>query len=194
MAKTEARRIVCAIHKQAKNLRELLLQLRDRTGWKALGYDTWAACCEKEFGYSKSQANRLIKTQQVGEQVAHTCAASPNVRQSIELARLPDNQQSDCWQDYADDCDMQDTTPTAAGLREKVELYLADNVEPDLGDDEPEDYIDVEPEPEDEPPDPSARFKALIEPAIIDALEATGIAPILAAVVLENLADDLRDK
>ena len=142
MTKTQARRLVDQIRSDVRDLAAKLRELRDRLGWKALDYDSWAACVKEEFGYSKRWANLQIAALKVRGQVGTMVPTpSPNggampERHARELARLPDDQQAECHQDYQEECEAADVKPTAAGLREKVDLWLADN--------EP---VDVESEP-----------------------------------------------
>jgi hypothetical protein len=49
MTQEQARQRVNAINSGINNLRMQILDFHDREGWKALGYDSWTACVEKEF-------------------------------------------------------------------------------------------------------------------------------------------------
>jgi hypothetical protein len=86
----QARRLCEKIARQAENLRELLLQLRDGQGWLALGYASWASCCEEEFGYSKQHANRLIKAEEINRQVEPMGSIPLSERQARELGKVPE--------------------------------------------------------------------------------------------------------
>ena len=130
---SEVHRLVKQIKQKAGELAEAIRKLRDSNGWKVLGYATWAECCEAEFGYSKRHANRLIQSQQVIEQVGHMCPSQPNDRQASELARLPEEQRADCWQDYVEECETAGEKPTAAGLRAMVDVWAGDNEPVDVG-------------------------------------------------------------
>jgi len=55
------------------------------------------------------------------------CPSQPNDRQASELARLPEEQRADCWQDYVEECQQSNEQATAAGLRALVDLWLADD-------------------------------------------------------------------
>ena len=182
---TEARRLVDQIREHAENLRGLLVRLRDGDGWKALGYDTWAACCEEELGYTKRHANYLIQTEKVKDQVGEVSPTQPRDSHAAELARLPEDQRADCWQDYTEECEAEGEKPTAAGLREKVDVWRADNEPPDP------DVIDVEPEPSPEPAnEEDARIVRIRE--LGDHL-AREKGPAVAAAILENIAAEIRN-
>jgi len=60
MDEKEARGIVNRINARMTDVRNDLIELEDREGWKALGYDGWRACVEKEFGKSASYLYRQL--------------------------------------------------------------------------------------------------------------------------------------
>jgi len=186
ISKAEARRLVDEIREHAEGLRGLLVRLHDGEGWRALGYDTWAGCCQEELGYTKRYANYLIQAERVQERVGTIVPeASVPEAQARELTRLPEDQQGPCWQDYQEECVDQGEKPTAAGLREKVGVWSADNEPPDIDGD----VIDVEPEP---PPHDGedARIARIRELAGQLARE-KGAA--VAAAILENVAEEIRN-
>jgi hypothetical protein len=49
MTAEEARGCIEQIHANFQDTREVLLELWERDGWEALGYDSWRACATKEF-------------------------------------------------------------------------------------------------------------------------------------------------
>lgn len=44
-----------------ESARQLLLDLKDGDGWKALGYKTWSACIKGEFGQHRSTIHRQLQ-------------------------------------------------------------------------------------------------------------------------------------
>jgi hypothetical protein len=50
MTMEEARACVERVKGGIEQMRRDLLELREREGWKALGYDSWRACAVAEFG------------------------------------------------------------------------------------------------------------------------------------------------
>ena len=50
MTEEEARTCVEQINQNLANVRALLLELHEREGWRALGYDSWSQCVQAEFG------------------------------------------------------------------------------------------------------------------------------------------------
>lgn len=163
-------------------------------------FGTFEDYCQERWGFSKSRAYQLIDASKTQENV-HNCGqnAPTNEAQARELARLPDEQQAGCWKDYAEECEADDVRPTAAGLREKVDLWKADNEPPDL-DPEP-DTIDVDPEPVEpaEKPTAPAGAGSILKDRLIKVYAAwmtdTPFASdVVGASVLENLAMDLRNE
>lgn len=98
MNKTEAKAAVEQIHAAAVTAGELLLEFREREGWKALGYESFKQCCEKEFAEiygNRSNVYRLITQAEVTENVSHVRDSGLPVpmRQAKALAALsPDKQ------------------------------------------------------------------------------------------------------
>lgn len=68
MSEIEARACVDRIKALTEDVAALLLDLRDRDGWQALGYESWQECIQAEFHMSRSYAHRLINAHLV-EQV-----------------------------------------------------------------------------------------------------------------------------
>jgi hypothetical protein len=60
MGEDEARTCVAAIRAHLDGARKLLLDLYERRGWVSLGYPSWRACVEAEFGWGKSHAYRQL--------------------------------------------------------------------------------------------------------------------------------------
>ena len=90
LTKLQAQRLVKEIVSDAKGLASKLRELRDRLGWKALDYDSWAVCVKEEFGYSKDWANKQIAALKVRGRVNTTVStpspdggAMPDVRGQV---------------------------------------------------------------------------------------------------------------
>lgn len=114
MPKSEAQALVQQIRDRAEDLASLLAELRDRKGWKALGYDSWALCCEEEFHYSRQHANRLIGAREVRARLESTGSTIPE-RHIRELNCVPEDQQAEV---YEEACERSGGKPTAAVVRE----------------------------------------------------------------------------
>ncbi|MBT9098426.1 hypothetical protein KFZ76_11980 [Methylovulum psychrotolerans] len=79
-------------HNSLKNLqsvaRKILLEIRDRKGWKALGYSSFAEYGEKEFGYDQTYIYRLAKAEEVQKTINSPLGELPETHLR-ELGRLP---------------------------------------------------------------------------------------------------------
>ena len=60
MSVEEARACIDRIKAQAEEIAVTLIDLRDREGWRALGYATWQDCLRREFNMSRQRAHQLI--------------------------------------------------------------------------------------------------------------------------------------
>lgn len=60
MTREEAQQHVDAIHVAASNIGRHLLEIKQREGWRALGYETWTAFLIKEFSYSRKHLYELM--------------------------------------------------------------------------------------------------------------------------------------
>lgn len=65
MTEAEARACVDAICKAVDDVRARLLELHERQGWKALGYDSFAACVSAEFGQSKARLYQQLQAARI---------------------------------------------------------------------------------------------------------------------------------
>lgn len=77
MTVDEARRTVEQIKSGLENVRVLALDLQDREGWRALGYESWRACVSAEFGKSEAYLYRLADAARIDQIVSPTGENSP---------------------------------------------------------------------------------------------------------------------
>jgi hypothetical protein len=82
---SEARRLTDEVKREAKTLWHKLVELYDGGAHTALGYSSWQAYCETEFGFGRSQSYRLLEAGRVAELVPH---GGMNECQARELAPL----------------------------------------------------------------------------------------------------------
>lgn len=101
MTPQEARACVDDINNNLRNTRALLLDLYEREGWKALGYDSWRACVVGEFGKHQSYLYRQL------EAAKAEIAISPKGENSVgsiperhlrPLTSLPPDEQREVYQ------------------------------------------------------------------------------------------------
>lgn len=76
LSAAEARGLVDQIRANLDSARGLLLELYNREGWRALGYDSWRACVVAEFAGSQAYLYRELVTAQVEVNVFSTCEIS----------------------------------------------------------------------------------------------------------------------
>ncbi len=66
LSETQAREMVMQINGHAAEIGRLLIELRDREGWRALGYDTWTAFLRsRELDISRAHLYRLLHQAEV---------------------------------------------------------------------------------------------------------------------------------
>jgi hypothetical protein len=82
---SEARRLTDEVKRDAEELWRKLVELYNGGAHTALGYSSWQAYCETEFGFGRSQSYRLLDAGRVAELVPH---GGMNERQARELAPL----------------------------------------------------------------------------------------------------------
>lgn len=90
MTAPEARRAVEAIRGHMAEARKQLFDLETRQGWRALGYESWAACVRSEFGASMSQLYRQLKAAKIEQALEGEIGAIPE-RHLRHLAPLLDD-------------------------------------------------------------------------------------------------------
>lgn len=69
MDANEARECINKIRSSAAEIGRLLLNLKTRKGWKALGYRTWTDCLEREFPHSRKHLYEFMKAAPVIEAI-----------------------------------------------------------------------------------------------------------------------------
>lgn len=77
MDQAEARATVDAIKGHMDSARKLLLDLEEREGWKALGYASWRACAQAEFGQSSAQVYRLLTAAKIEQAIDSPIGENP---------------------------------------------------------------------------------------------------------------------
>ena len=91
----EARELCKKIVAHAETLRENMATLRDGKGWVALGYESWSACLEAEFGYTPQHANYLLRMANVKADVGRISSISLNDHQAHELEKVPEDRREE---------------------------------------------------------------------------------------------------
>lgn len=79
MTPEEARKRVTVINSGINNLRMQILDFHDREGWKALGYESWTACVEKEFEQSRRQVFYQLQAAQIEKNINDSAKSQCNI-------------------------------------------------------------------------------------------------------------------
>ena len=118
MTREEAVSCVAAINSGLDDLYKLVQRLHDGRGWESLGYDSWSACVNGEFPFSRQRAHQLLQHAQVQQNLSTIVDTFPaNEAQSRPLAPLPPEQQREAWTAAVE---ASDGKPTAADVKEAV--------------------------------------------------------------------------
>lgn len=97
MDKEEAQRTVGKINACAGEMGRLLLDLKQREGWRALEYNTWTECLENEFVYSRNRLYEFMRSAPVMERL-QSVGYSINTDQALALNKLPESIQQPVYE------------------------------------------------------------------------------------------------
>lgn len=104
-------------------VREAVLDLHERRGWEALGYESWRECVTAEFPQSESYLYRELTAARVERNLSPMGEIHINERCARVLAKLKDPKEQVLA--YTEACELAlDGTPTAAILAEVVGAML----------------------------------------------------------------------
>jgi hypothetical protein len=109
-----------AIHGVA---RSMLLEMRDRKGWKALGYSSFSEYGEQEWGYTQGYISKLATAANIQEKLNIPMGISDiPTRQLIPLNQVPDDIKKQIW----DEVNEENKVVTAKLIEQAVAKYKAD--------------------------------------------------------------------
>lgn len=113
LAAEHARAIVAAIKERVHEIRELVLELHEREGWRSLGYSSWRECVTGEFEGSKTHLYRQLQAALIEREIipfsendadpefspmGEKPGAIPE-RQLRPLAELPEGHRKEAWEE-----------------------------------------------------------------------------------------------
>ena len=105
MTTEEARQCIEQINDNLKDTRDLLLELWQREGWKALGYNSWRACVTKEFRGKQAYLYYQLAAAKVERNISTLVENAEDVkigsipeRHLRPLASLPPHQQPGAYE------------------------------------------------------------------------------------------------
>ena len=91
MTEFEARETVRRIRAGIEGIGELLIELDDHEGWRALGYPSWRECVQNELGCGKTYEYDRMRAARINLELSAIAETLPaNEAQARELARIPD--------------------------------------------------------------------------------------------------------
>ena len=105
MTAIEARLLVQRINDQLNTLADDIWELKDREGWRALGYSTFRECAMAEFNFGQSRVYQLLAHAKAVHNIttfSTTVEKVPlpkNERQTRPLADLLPEQQAPAWRE-----------------------------------------------------------------------------------------------
>lgn len=123
MTRDEAERSNLAIKAGILSIRALLLDMRDRKGWKALGYESFDAYGRDELGYEKQHLYRLATAAEVEKSISVSNWIQNNIPESQlrPLAPLSDEERRQVWEEATARAEEESRKLTAKMVQEAVE-------------------------------------------------------------------------
>lgn len=124
-----------AKHTELKSIhsiaRTMLLEMRDRKGWLALGFESWADYAIKEWGYSENYLNRLANAARIQSVVVPIGTNEIPESHTRELANLPTD---DAMREVYDRVIAENEKVTAKAIQDAVAEWKAkhDAIQHDL--------------------------------------------------------------
>lgn len=116
-----------AKHNELKSLqgaiRLLLLEMRDRKGWKALGYGSWEQYGELEWGFTRQHLNRLATSAYIQNLVEPLGSNEIAETHLPPLTSLPDDVKIEIWQQVKSEHEK----ITAKVVQDAVDKWKAKN-------------------------------------------------------------------
>jgi|BarGraIncu00222A_1022003.scaffolds.fasta_scaffold48584_1 hypothetical protein len=122
----EARECADRICANMNNVRHLVLELYEREGWTALGYESWRECVVAEFKQGENYLYKQLAAAQAEKNICTIVQKDPIPESQLRpLTRLEPDQQREAWQRAVE------TAPesgiTAAHVKKIVDEMLQEN-------------------------------------------------------------------
>ena len=108
-------------------MRSLLLEMRDRKGWLALGFSSWAEYGEKEWNYSLSQLDRLATAARIESFLPPIGGLQIPESHLRPLSKVDDADKSAVWQEAVERARDEGKKLGAKMVEEVVNEYIAKN-------------------------------------------------------------------
>jgi hypothetical protein len=109
-------------------MRSRLLEMRDRKGWKVLGYSSFSEYGEKEWNYNKSYISRLTEAQRIQDLLELPMGNSDIPERTLRpLAKIPDADKSEVYEEALERALTEGKKLGAKMMEEVVADYMAKN-------------------------------------------------------------------
>ena len=124
MTREEAETTNRLIKHYVKNARTLLLEMRDRRGWAALGYVSFEEYGEREFGYTKIHIYRLANAAEIEMDLKSNQLVTPGrvipESQLRPLVAISPDARAEVWQAAQDRADAENDGKCTARIVEEA--------------------------------------------------------------------------
>ena len=112
------------IKRHINTTRYLLLDMRDRQGWKALGYESFKAYGEKELGYEERHIYRLVDAAEIGLQIGtDQLDSQPTESQLRPLKSVPEAERKAIWDEATRKAEEEHAKLTAQRVEDAVKEW-----------------------------------------------------------------------
>lgn len=104
------------IKRHINTTRYLLLDMRDRKGWKALGYESFVEYGEKELSFGSAYLYRLAEAAEISMQIGYSPIGekSPPESQLRPLTQVPEDIRKQIWDEATAKAEAVAPTPPEA--------------------------------------------------------------------------------
>lgn len=133
MTLDEARETDRLIKRHINTTRYLLLDMRDRKGWKALGYESFKEYGEKSLGYEKAYLTRLADAGEISLQLGYDpelpIGNPPPESQLRPLKSVPEDERKAIWEEATRKAEEEHAKLTAKRIEQEVAEWKRRNQE-----------------------------------------------------------------
>lgn len=131
MTLDEARETDRLIKRHINTTRYLLLDMRDRKGWKALGYESFVEYGEKELNFASTHLYRLADAAEIALQIGFSPIGEkqPPESQIRPLTQVPEEERKAIWEEATRKAEEEHVKLTAKRVEEAVAEWKQRNQE-----------------------------------------------------------------
>ena len=122
MTMDEARETDRLIKRHINTTRYLLLDMRDRQGWKALGYESFVEYGEKELNFASTHLYQLANAAEIALQIGYSAIAEkqPPESQLRPLSQVPEDERKAIWDEATRKAEEEGAKLTAKRVEDAV--------------------------------------------------------------------------